>query len=146
MIEVLFVLLEERLEVGLVNPGGTLSEQVLVSDGIHREGEFAHLSLREGEEEQEKSLDFPVEGKPAGFHCMSTEGIQNGFSEWKMDTYASGTDQLTNHSQTYSMAMRTPMVHQYMERFWRASRSFRASALYVAKEGRRNANQALRKG
>lgn len=60
-----------------------------------------------------------------------------------MDTCAFGTDQLMSHSHTYSMAMRTPTVHQYMERFWRASRSFRASALYVAKEGRRNANQAL---
>ena len=53
------------------------------------------------------------------------------------------THQLMSHSQAYSIATRTPMVHQYMEIFWRASRSFRASALYVAKDGRRNANQAL---
>jgi len=36
------------------------------------------------------------------------------------------------------------MAHQYMERFWIASRSFLESALYVAKAGRRNANQALK--
>ena len=54
------------------------------------------------------------------------------------------THQLMSHSQTYSMPTRAPMVHQYMERFWTASRSFRTSALYVAKDGRRNANQALK--
>jgi hypothetical protein len=53
------------------------------------------------------------------------------------------TYQQMSHSQTYSMPTRTPTVHQYMERFWTASRSFRESALYVAKAGRRNANQAL---
>ena len=66
-----------------------------------------------------------------------------------MDTYViigrGETHQLMSHSQTYSMPTRTPTVHQYMERPWMASRSFRASALYVAKDGRRNANQALKK-
>ena len=60
-----------------------------------------------------------------------------------MDTYAVWTYQLMNHSQMYSMPMRTPTVHQYMERFWMASMSFRESALNVAKAGRRNANHAL---
>ena len=64
---------------------------------------------------------------------------------WEMDTYVVGTYQLMNHSQTYSMPTRTPTVHQYMERFWMASMSFRERALYVAKAGRRNANQALEK-
>ena len=66
-----------------------------------------------------------------------------------MDTYVVGGDkthQLMSHSQTYSMPTRTPTVHQYMERFWRTSRSFLESALYVAKAGRRNANQALERG
>jgi hypothetical protein len=70
---------------------------------------------------------------------------KEGLGRREIDTYAFWTDQLMSHSQRYSMAMRTPTVHQYMERFWRASRSFRARALYVAKEGRRNANQALQK-
>ena len=55
----------------------------------------------------------------------------------------SETDQLMSHSQTCSTPMRTPTVHQYMERLLIASWSFRASALYVAKDGRRKANQAL---
>jgi len=72
-------------------------------------------------------------------------GPCNKCGVWQMDTYACGdeTDQLMSHSQTYSMPTRTPMVHQYMERFWMASVSFRERALYVAKAGRRNANQAL---
>jgi len=46
LVEVLLILAEEWFEIRLVNPGGT-------------------LGLREGEEEQEESLDFPVERKPA---------------------------------------------------------------------------------
>ena len=75
------------------------------------------------------------------------EDYKTSLADELRDTYAhvrgKGTNQLTSHSQTYSIPTRTPTVDQYMERFCTASRSPLESALYVAKEGRRNANQAL---
>lgn len=66
----------------MINPGGTLSEGMFVSVGVScvgRVGRFAYLGLREGKEEQEEGLDFPIERKPDRFHRMSGgEQIEDG--------------------------------------------------------------------
>lgn len=59
----------------------------LISVGIYQSNDLVYLSLREREEEQEESLDLPVEREPAVFYGVRAGGLQNPrLCRWEIDT------------------------------------------------------------